>query len=153
MLTRYWDPFREMEAWRRGIERAFDEAAGLPRTGRRAGLASTTGYGYPMLHVSEDTEHLYVTALAPGLDAESLEITVEHDVLRVAGEKAALTGDIKPERFHRRERSAGRFIRTLTLPAQVDADKVSAEYRDGMLTITLPKAEAAKPRRIAVSVN
>jgi HSP20 family protein len=94
-----------------------------------------------------------VSALAPGLDIDSLELTVENDVLRIAGQKAPLSGDIKPERFHRRERGAGRFIRTLTLPAAVDADNVSAEFRNGLLTVTLPKSEAAKPRRIAVSVN
>ena len=152
MLLRSWVPFTEMDALRREIERAFDDFGG-PRRRDEGALPGTTRAGYPMLNVSADNDHVVVTALAPGLDTEKLDISVEHDVLRIAGEKAALSGDIRPERFHRNERGAGRFIRTLTLPAAVDADKVTAEYRNGLLTVTLPKAETAKPRRISVSVN
>jgi HSP20 family protein len=153
MLLSNWDPLRELDALRREVDRAFEGFGGPYRHEGPGALASTTRTGYPMLNVSADDNHITVTALAPGLDTESLELSVENGVLRIAGQKAPLAGDIRPERFHRNERGAGRFIRTLTLPATVDADQVTAAYRNGLLTVTLPKAEAAKPRRIAVSVN
>ena len=153
MLLRTWDPFREMDALRREIDRAFEDFGWSGRHEGLGALPGTTRTGYPMLNVSADNDHITVTALAPGLDTESLDLSVEGGVLRMAGQKAPLSGDIQPERFHRNERGAGRFIRTLTLPAPVDADKVSAEYHNGLLTVTLPKAESAKPRRINVSVN
>lgn len=151
MLMRSWEPFAEMDALRREIDRAFEDFGWTHR--REGGLPGTSRGGYPMLNVAADNEHITVTALAPGLDIESLDLSVENGVLRIAGQKAPLSGGIKPERFHRNERGAGRFIRTLTLPASVDAEKVTAAYRNGLLTVTLPKAEAAKPRRISVSVN
>jgi HSP20 family protein len=93
-----------------------------------------------------------VEALAPGINSESLNLTVVRNTLTVAGEKPAPAG-VAPEAFHRSERAAGKFIRTIDLPVEVNADKVSARYTDGLLTITLPKAEAAKPRQIKVSVS
>ena len=78
--------------------------------------------------------------------------TVLRNQLTISGEKPAESGEVKAENFHRSERASGRFVRTFTLPTEVDDKKVSAEYRSGILTITLPKAEAAKPKKITVSV-
>ncbi len=154
MALRTWDPFRELEAIRRHVERVLEEHDTWPRG--RAWTAFLPGLGarsYPLINIGEDQENVYVEALAPGLDPGALEISVVHDTLRIAGEKAALDESIKPEAYHRSERSAGRFVRSVSLPTRVNSDKVSAEYRNGLLLVTLPKAEEAKPRHIAVDVK
>jgi HSP20 family protein len=149
-----WDPFQDLEALRRQVERAFEDYRGgrwpLSRTAFLPGLSARS---YPLLNINEDKDKVYVEALAPGLNPESLDITVQNDVLRLAGEKPTVNPDIKAEAFHRNERSAGRFVRTLGLPTGVDAGKVEAKYANGLLTITLPKAEEAKPKQIEVSVS
>ena len=71
----------------------------------------------------------------------------------IAGEKAAINPDIKPEAYHRSERGAGRFTRVIPLPADVDGDKVTAEYKNGLLLLTLPKRAEAKPKQIEVKVS
>ncbi len=154
--TSRWDPLRDLEALRQEMDKLFEDfgfgrargpsskAAFTPRAGRG---------GYPLLSLSGDKDNLYVEALAPGVDPETLELTVQHSTLRIAGEKQALSGDIKAEAYHRQERGAGRFARTVDLPAPVDTDKIRADYRNGMLLITLPKTEDAKPKQINVKVS
>jgi HSP20 family protein len=101
--------------------------------------------------MAEDKDAIYVEALAPGLDPESLEISVHDGQLRIAGDKPPVK-DVEVQAFHRNERGAGKFVRSTALPASVDPDKVSAQYKNGLLLITLPKAEEAKPKQIAVDV-
>ena len=103
--------------------------------------------------MSEDADALYVTALAPGLDPAAVQVTVQDDRLTIAGEKPRVAAEIQPEAFHRSERAAGKFVRTITLPSDVEHDKVQADYTNGLLVVTLPKAEQAKPKQIAVSVG
>ena len=149
-----WEPFQDLEALRRQVERAFEDYRGgrwpISRTAFLPGLSARS---YPLMNVNEDKDNIYLEALAPGLNPESLDITVQNDVLRIAGEKPTVNPDIKAEAFHRNERSAGRFVRTLGLPTGVDAGKVEAKYANGLLTISLPKAEEAKPKQIEVSVS
>jgi len=154
MIT--WTPLRELEALRREVERAFENYSGNRPGGplwSSAFLPGRAARAYPLLNLSEDKDHVYVEALAPGIDPDSLEVTVLNNTLRLAGEKQAISEAIKPEAFHRSERSAGAFVRTVTLPAEVDGSKVEAGYRDGLLRISLPKAEAAKPKQISVTVG
>ena len=73
--------------------------------------------------------------------------------MTISGEKRRHPENIKPEAFHRSERSAGKFVRTVELPVEVNADQVKAEYKHGILVVTLPKAETAKPKQISVSLN
>jgi HSP20 family protein len=73
--------------------------------------------------------------------------------LTISGEKKRLPGDIKPEMFHREERATGKFVRTITLPVEIDGDKISAEYKNGLILITMPKSEKAKPKQIQVQVS
>jgi len=149
-----WDPFQELEAMRQQLERVFEDYRGGRRPfSRTAFLPGLAARSYPLLNMNEDTDNLYVEGLAPGLDPESLDVTVRDDVLRIAGEKPSVNPDIKAEAFHRNERSAGRFVRTMGLPTSVDAGKVKAKYANGLLTITLPKAEEAKPKQIEVAVS
>lgn len=103
----------------------------------------------PPLNVWEDDQALYVAADLPGLDPASIDVTVtEGNQLTIQGERAA--PDIKGAVWVRQERPVGRFTRAVTLPALVDADKVEAVYTDGVLKLTLPKHEAAKPRKVQV---
>ncbi len=150
-----WDLFREMEALRREVQRTFEQSGHdcrRPAFGRAAFLPGTAARAYPLMNVSEDKDNLYVEGLAPGIDPASLEISVVRDTLTVTGEKQAIASDVKPEAFHRNERGVGKFARAITLPVEVDGDKVSAQYKDGLLLITLPKSEAAKPKQITVKV-
>lgn len=149
MLT-FWEPFREFDILRREIDRAFDTARGRSR--RNAFLPGSNPRSYPLINVAEDGDAVYVEALAPGIDPEKLEINVLRNQLTISGEKVVANGSVGKENYHRSERAGGRFTRGMTLPAQVDADRVSADYEAGILRLTLPKAEEAKPRKIAVSV-
>jgi HSP20 family protein len=102
------------------------------------------------MNVSEDADSVYADALAPGLDPDSLNISVMDNQLTVSGEKPGLGDGVKAEAYHRNERAAGRFVRTATLPAAVDQDKTTADYKNGLFSIVLPKAEKAKPKQITV---
>jgi len=149
-----WNPWRDLDALRREVERAF-ESFSVDRplnTLFRTPLGSVFARSYPYINLSEDKDTVYVEALAPGIDPESLEISMVRDTLRIAGEKQPIKMDVKPEAYHRNERQAGKFIRTITLPVEVDGAKVSADYKNGVLLIKLAKAEAAKPRQIEVKV-
>lgn len=156
MAWRAWDPWRELESLRREMDRLFEAITGngdlLPHA-RMAFLPGRAARAYPLMNIWDDRDNVYVEALAPGLDPGSLQLTVQRDVLRIEGEKQPISQDIKPEAWHRSERSAGRFIRMVTIPAEVEADKVGADYRNGILRITMPKQEKAKPRQITVNVQ
>ena len=80
-------------------------------------------------------------------------VSVVGNTLSIAGEKRRVAGDVKPEAFHRSERATGKFVRHIELPVEVDENKVQADYKHGLLTVTLPKAEKAKPKQIAVQVG
>jgi len=151
-----WNLLDELDGLRREVERAF-ESYGVDRWtrpfSRVAFLPGIAGRTYPMINLSEDRDNFYVEALAPGLDPATLDISVTGDTLRIAGEKQAISPDVKLQVFHRNERSAGRFVRTVTLGTAVEGDKVAANYENGLLLITLPKAEAAKPKQITVQVS
>ena len=104
----------------------------------------------PPVDIQENGEAYLFHAELPGLTKEDIHITLENNVLRVSGERK-FEKDAKMENYHRVERTYGTFTRTFSLPTQVDADKVQAAFENGILTITVPKAEQAKPRRIAIS--
>ena len=106
----------------------------------------------PSVDVFEDKESLKIVAELPGLKPEDVKITLENSTLTLRGEKKQVAEE-KTERVHRYERSYGSFERSFALPNTVDVEKVEAGFENGVLTITLPKAEKAKPREIAVSVK
>jgi HSP20 family protein len=152
MPFRTWEPFREIMALRQEVERAFEDygiwrwpfsPSFLPALGARS---------FPLMNLGEDKDNVYIEALAPGLNPDTLEISVKQGQLRIAGEKASISPEVKPEAYHRNERNAGRFVRMMSLPTDVDSSKVTAQYKDGLLFITLPKAETVKPKQITVKV-
>jgi len=153
-----WNPWQEMHRVRHDIDRAFAQMGW--RNGERNGRTFPTAFlpgraarAYPLVNVSEDAHALYVTALAPGLDPAAVQVTVQDDRLTMAGEKPRVAAEIQPEAVHRSERAAGKFVRTVTLPSDVEHEQVQADYKNGLLVVTLPKAEKAKPKQIVISVE
>jgi HSP20 family protein len=153
-----WNPWQEMYRLRHDIDRAFEQVGW--RNGGRNGRTFPTAFlpghaarAYPLVNVSEDTDALYVTALAPGLDPTALQLTVQDNRLTIAGEKQRVAAEVQPDAFHRSARAAGKFVRSITLPSDVEHEQVQAEYTNGLVVVTLPKAEKAKPKQIAVSVG
>ncbi len=146
------DLVREMEHLRREIDDAFRGFGGrrglnslfMPGVGQR---------GYPLINLRSDRDTLYVEALLPGVKAAELEMTVQQNTLTIAGERQI--GEDLPQGgvWHRRERGGGSFLRTIELPVDVNADEVKAEYKDGLLTVVLPKAEGAKPTRVTIEAH
>ncbi|MEJ5366001.1 MAG: Hsp20/alpha crystallin family protein [Desulfosoma sp.] len=131
---------REMDRLRREMDRLF--------TGFRGFRPLRVGV-FPPLNVSEDKDNLYVRAELPGINPGDIEISVEGDTLTLRGErKSAEVGENVS--YHRREREFGRFRRSLTLPTRINTDKVEAVFKNGILRITLPKAEEVRPKQIAV---
>jgi len=148
-----WNPFTDMDQLRRDIDRAFEEFASAEAPAHR--VAFLPGRGprrYPLVNLLEDKDNLYVEALTPGVDPQSLNVTVMQGRLTVSGEKSRVAADVKPEAFHRSERASGKFVRTFDLPVEVNEERILAEYKNGLLIVTLPKAEKAKPRQVNVKV-
>ena len=148
-----WNPWQSLESLRRDIDRAFS-SAGIPNAPafRTAFLPGRAARQYPLINMAEDRDHIYVEALAPGIDPASLDLAIVRNVLTLSGEKRRHPENIKPEAFHRSERAVGKFVRTIELPIEVDVNQVKAEYKHGLLTVTMPKAAAAKPKQINVTV-
>jgi HSP20 family protein len=111
---------------------------------------STAGTGaFPPINVFQQGDNLLAVLEVPGVDKSDLEIQAKGNAIRVSGKKAISY----PEgvSVHRRERSAGRFDRTLAVPMQIDADAIKAEYRDGVLALLIPRAESDKPRTVPIN--
>jgi len=151
-----FDLLDEMERMRREIDRILGEeripAWTFPFS-RISFLPGRASRAYPLINIGEDNENVYVDALAPGVKPDSLNVSVTGDQLIIAGEKLSLPKEVKPESVHRGERAAGEFVRAMTLPSDVESNRVEATYRNGLLNIVLPKSEAAKPRQIPVKVS
>lgn len=106
----------------------------------------------PAVDITENAERYTLNAELPGMSKEDVQVTLENNVLTIRGQKKANT-EQKEGDVHRIERRYGSFERSFTLPATVDVNKIDAQYKDGVLTLTLPKAEEAKPRAIDVKVR
>ena len=141
MVIRMRDPFATLAT----VQRAMDSVMG----GDWLGTRTAGGGAYPPVSVFNDGEDFVVVAELAGVRKEDLDVQVRGDTLRIKGKKAVAYED--KASVHRREREAGEFDRTLTLPAQLDAAKVAAEYRDGVLTVRLPRAESERPRSVAIN--
>jgi HSP20 family protein len=150
MLMTRWQPYTDlwgkMSQLRDEMDRLF-ESFGLGD-----GTWPTLAVTYPAVNVWDDSEHVYAEAELPGMELSDLEIYV------TGGNQLTIKGERKPWTpgqgvWHRQERGFGSFTRLIALPYDVDADRVEARFHNGVLTITMPKSEAAKPRKIAVKTE
>ncbi len=147
------DAFHRLDALRKEIDQAFNRVGPqFPPVFRSAFLPGRAAREYPLVNMYQRPDAFQLEALAPGADPKTLNISVSGNTLTITGEKLRVTGNVAREAFHREERAAGKFIRTVDLPAEIDDTKVQAEYKNGLLLITLPRAEKAKPRQINVQV-
>jgi len=142
--ARPWRPFEEME---RRMEDAF---ARFPIAWRRFPLEEAAWA--PALEVYEKEDKFVVRAELPGMKREEIDVSVLGNTLSIKGERKA-EKEIREEEYHRCEMCYGAFSRSVTLPAAIESGKVSADYKDGILEVTLPKAEVAKPQKIEVKVK
>jgi HSP20 family protein len=141
-----WDSLRDMAANQDRINRVFEGFYGRPQED----LARSSWV--PPVDIYSNGQHeLVLKAELPDMKEEEIELTVENNTLTLRGERK-LDTEVTEQQFHRIERSYGLFARTFALPPTVDADKVSAEYKAGMLTVRLPLREEAKPKQIKVEV-
>ena len=137
-------PWREMERMRREMNRLF---ARMPTS-----FEGTAAPAYPAMNLWSDQDGAIVTAELPGVDPDDIDILVVDDILTLKGGRQP--DELKEgETYHRRERRHGGFTRALQLPFQVDADKVEAVFEKGVLRISLPRAEADKPKKIAIKTG
>lgn len=135
-------------ALHRRLARMLDEAFWpVPQMDREAG--TVTSSWLPPVDIFEDKDTLRIVAEVPGVKPEDVKISIENTVLSIRGEKKQVAEE-QTERVHRYERSYGAFERTFTLPATIDAERVEASYHAGVLTVSLPKVERARPREIPV---
>lgn len=143
-----WDPFRELEEMSNQINRLFVRPSVWQAQNREA---MTVADWTPTVDISETEVEYLIKAELPEVKKEDVKITVEDGVLTIQGERRRETEE-KAKKFHRVERSYGRFARTFTLPDSVDETGVKAVYTDGVLNLRLPKSEKAKPKQIEVKV-
>ena len=139
------DPFEELERMRRQMDRLFEGLSGRLLSEPTAGV-------FPLANVTESGDTYYVRAELPGVKSEDMDISVTGTSLSISGERKIPPEDEKAN-YHRREREAGKFSRMVNLPGQIDTAKVEARCMDGVLSVILPKSEAAKPKQIRIKTS
>ena len=140
-----WNPVREMMDLRREFDRLFENALDMP-----AFSGDTTTWGLALDLIENDDVYV-VKASVPGIDPKDLEITMSDNTLSIRGEFKK-DEETEEGQYRLRERRYGSFARSVTLPTAVDREAINATYDDGILTLTVPKAEEVKPKRIAIKV-
>ena len=140
-----FDPFRDITSFRDDINRLFARSFG------EEGVTGTRTWA-PAVDVFETKDAVVLKAELPGLTADDVDVEIDDGVLTVSGERT-FKDTVEEGRFYRLERSYGRFSRSLTLPQGITADAVSATFADGVLVVTVPKAEEVKPRKVTIAVG
>lgn len=147
-LTSRWDPFKDLE----DMERRLSTWFGRPlrrRNGEQEAL--TVAEWSPLVDIEESEKEYLIKAEIPEMKKEDVKIAVQDDVLSISGERKSEKEE-KGKKYHRVERSYGSFLRSFTLPDDADGTKITAEYKDGVLRLHLPKSEQATPKAIEVKV-
>jgi HSP20 family protein len=145
-----WDVFREMDNLRREIDEAF-RSAGFSRPFGPTFLSPVATRRFPLVNFSEDEGNVYVEALIPGVDPKDIDLSVLRNTLTISGERKPLA-EVKGI-VHRSELGSGKFSRTLELPVDIDPNRITAQCKDGMMQITMAKAEHAKPKKIDIRLS
>lgn len=144
-----FDPFRELSLMQDRMNRMFGDFYGR----RLDDDVMSRGDWVPAVDIYENDKHeIVIRAEMPGMKREDIELRVENNTLTLRGERKR-EAEVRDEQYHRVERAYGAFVRSFSLPSTVDAGHVSAEYKDGVLSVTLPLREEAKPRQIPVEIK
>ena len=143
--TDVWEPFGSIEDIREEMNRMFDTSM------RRRGSLFDGAFA-PAIDVVEEKDNFLVKADLPGLSKDDVSVAIQDNFLTIRGERKHEV-EKKDSNYYHRERVHGQFVRTVELPTRVDASKVLATFKDGVLHVTLPKSEEAKPKEIKVNVN
>jgi len=143
-----WDPFRDLISIQDRMNRLFEQT--LARTREEEGIAASTWM--PAVDIYETPDQVVMKAELPGLTREDIEINVRDNTLSLRGQRK-FEKDVKEENYLRIERAYGSFQRSFTLPATIQQDKIKAVFKDGVLEVSLPKAEEARPKQIKIDVK
>lgn len=144
-LVRF-NPIRDMFNVRNRINHIFDDFfCTTPKGDEELSMWNWK----PVVDIYDNDDNIVIKAELPGVDKANIDIDVKGRFLTLKGERSA-ENEIKEDKYHRKERAYGRFERVFTLPAEVDSDKIEADYKDGILTINIPKPEEQKPKQITI---
>jgi len=146
-LTR-WEPYREIATLQDRLNRAFGSTFGRPERDDEMGLAAWA----PPVDIAEEKDRILITAELPGFKEDQIEIQSENGMLTLRGERK-FEKEHDGKSYHRVERSYGQFVRSFSLPNNVDREKIKADFSNGLLRIELPKREDAKPRTIRITAG
>ncbi len=141
-----WRPFSEISSMQREMNRLFDNFISSEDREEYRGVWR------PNVDIKETSDTVVILAELPGMQKEDIKLTIRDNLLQISGDKKQVS-EQKGETWHRVERSSGSFCRSFTLPSLVDSGKINATFKDGILQITLPKAEQAKPKEIAIKTE
>jgi len=147
-LTR-WDPLKEMEELQNRLSGLFGRAQARRGNGEQESI--TVAEWAPLVDITEDDKEYLIKAELPEVKKEDVKVAVENGVLTISGERKSEKEE-KNKKYHRIERAYGSFERSFIVPDDADADKVNAEFKDGVLSVHLSKSEKAKPKQIEVKV-
>jgi HSP20 family protein len=153
-LTRWeplgrWNPWKELEEMEKRLSTVFGPAPSAARGDKKEAIA--VAEWSPLVDITEDDKEYVVKAEIPEMKKDDIKINVHEDVLTISGERK-YEKEEKGKKYHRVERAYGSFMRSFTLPEDADGTKISAEYKDGVLKVHLPKSEKAKPKAIEVKI-
>ena len=143
-----WNPLKDRE----DVERRLASLLGTREAPGHGGKeALTVAQWSPLVDITEDDKEYLIKAELPDMKKEDVRLTVENEVLAISGERT-FEKEEKGKKYHRTERAYGRFVRSFSLPEDADGSRVSADYKDGMLHVHLPKSQKAKPKAIEIKV-
>ncbi len=150
MAIMRWDPFRDLVSIQERMNRLFDQTLARTRGEEEEGIATSTWM--PSVDIYETADRVVLKAELPGLTREDIDINVRNNTLTLRGERK-FEKEVKEENYLRIERAYGSFQRSFTLPATIQQDKIKAVFKDGVLEVSLPKAEEARPKQIKIDVK
>ncbi len=148
-LTR-WDPFKELDDLQNRLSTLFGRAPIRRDTDKREAL--TVAEWAPLVDITEDEKEYVIKVEVPEVKKEDVKLAVDEDVLTISGERK-FEKEEKGKKYHRVERAYGSFMRSFTLPEDTDSNKITADFKDGVLKVHLTKTEKAKPKSIEVKVT
>jgi HSP20 family protein len=141
-----WNPLKEMSLLRNQFSSFFSDPFFPAET---AGDEGSRNVWHPAVDIFEKDSKMIIKAELPGMDKKDISLDIQNGVLTLRGERT-YENEVKEENFYRREMSHGSFVRSFTLPVEIDSDQIKAEFKDGILTIEVPTPETRKPKQITV---